>query len=61
MNTGRATISLILAALALASGCASRQPDAILSAKELESMIRVEVQIIEPAAPDAVIAANDQP
>ena len=64
MNTGRAGILLILAVLA--SGCATQEPDAILSASELESMIRVEVRTIEAPAPnapvaEAVIALNDQP
>ena len=59
MNTGRATISLLLVLAAMAGGCASQQPDAILSAADLESMIHVEVRIIEPA--DTMIAANDQP
>ena len=60
MNTGCVRISLILAVLAVASGCASQGPQPILSAKELDSMIRVEVRLIEPA-PETVIAANDQP
>ena len=61
MNTGRVTISLLLVILGLTAGCASQQPQAILSAKQLESMIRVEVRSIEPVGADAIIAANDQP
>ena len=63
MNTGRATISLLLALAGLSAGCASTQPaqQAILSAEQLESMIRVEVREIEPVDTDAIIAANDQP
>ena len=55
----------MLAVLALGAGCASQQPAtaqrAILSAEDLESMIRVEVRSIEPVDTDAIIAANDQP
>jgi type IV pilus biogenesis protein CpaD/CtpE len=65
MNTGRVRITLILAVLALGSGCASQQPattqQAILSAEQLESMIRIEVRSIGPAESDAIVAANDQP
>ena len=61
MTTGRAKISLLLTALAIASGCASQPADAILSAAELESMIRVEVHVIEPETTDTYVAANDQP
>ncbi len=65
MNTGRAGITLIVAALALCAGCAAQQPaatqQAILSAEQLESMIRVEMRSIEPVESDAMIAANDQP
>ena len=60
MSTGRVRITLILAVLALGTGCAS-QPQAILSAAELESMIRIEVRSIEPVESDTIIAANDQP
>ena len=65
MNTGCARITLLLAVLALCAGCASQQSAssqrAILSADELESMIRVEVRNIEPVETDAIVAANDQP
>ena len=65
MSTGRVRITLIVAVLALGTGCASQQPastqQAILSAAELESMIRVEVRRIEPVESDTIIAANDQP
>ena len=65
MNTGRVRITLIAAVLALGAGCASQPPaatqQAILSAEQLESMIRVEVRSIEPVDTDAIIAANDQP
>ena len=61
MNTGRVMISLAL--MGLTAGCASQQPaqQAILSADQLEQMIRVEVRAIEPMYTDTIIAANDQP
>ena len=65
MHTGRIRITLILAVLALGAGCASQEPastqQAILSAEDLESMIRVEIRSIEAVETDAIIAANDQP
>ena len=65
MNTGCARITLLLAVLAVGAGCASQQSAssqrAILSAAELESMIRVEVRRIEPTDAESIIAANDQP
>ena len=65
MRTGRLRISLIMAVLALGAGCASQQAAStrqpILSAEQLESMIRVEVRSIEKVDSDAIIAANDQP
>ena len=59
MKTGRVAISLLLAMAALVSGCAAQQPGAILSVEDLESMIHVEVRVIEPE--DTLLAANDQP
>jgi hypothetical protein len=54
-----------MAVLALGAGCASQQPAStqqpILSAEQLESMIRVEVRSIEQVDSEAIIAANDQP
>ena len=61
MNTGCVRISLLLAVLAVTSGCATSEPQAILSAAELDAMIRVEVKTIEPREPVAVLAAVDQP
>ena len=65
MNTGRVRITLLVALLGLAAGCASQQPaatqPAILSAEQLETMIRVEVRSIEPIESEAIVAANDQP
>lgn len=65
MRTGRLRITLIMAVLALGAGCASQQPAStqqpILSAEQLESMIRVEVRSIEQVDSEAIIAANDQP
>lgn len=55
----------MLVALAMGAGCATQQSAStqqpILSAEQLESMIRVEVRSIESVASDAIIAANDQP
>ena len=58
MNTGRARIGILLTVLALCGACATQQPSAILSAAELDAMIRVEVSVVEPAEPLAVIARN---
>lgn len=61
MTTGCARIAMLVAVLALAGGCAARQPDAILSAAELDAMISVEVTLLEPAEPTATVAMIDQP
>ena len=61
MRTGRAGTFLAIAVLMALGGCASNEPRAILSAAELESMVRVEVEIIEPARSDHNVVAALQP
>ena len=61
MRTGRAKTLLTIAILAALGGCASREPRTILSAAELDAMIRVEVEKIEPARPDETVVAALQP
>ena len=61
MRTGRARSFLAIAVLAGLGGCASSEPGAILSAAELESMVRVEVEAIEPARADDTVVAAVQP
>ena len=58
MSAGRALAFSLATILMMLVGCAGNEPRAILSASELEAMIRVEVQQIQPApADDAVVAA----
>ena len=58
MSTGRALAIFLATTIWTLGGCAASEPRAILSAAELEAMIRVEVEQIEPApAADAVVAA----
>lgn len=59
MNTGCARIGILLAVVALCSACAAQQPGAILSAAELDAMIRIEVSAIEPTESLAVMATNN--
>ncbi len=61
MRTGRAGTFLAIAVLMALGGCASNEPRAILSAAELESMVRVEVEVIEPAHSDDNVVAALQP
>jgi hypothetical protein len=61
MRTGRAGTFLAIAVLLALGGCASNEPRAILSAGELESMIRVEVELIEPERSDDNVVAALQP
>lgn len=61
MRTGRANIILAIALLATLGGCAGSKPRAILSAAELESMIHVEVETLEPGRPDETVVAALQP
>lgn len=58
MSTGIGRAVLAAAILAALGGCASNTPPAILAAGELDAMIRVEVEQLQPAqAGDAVVAA----
>jgi hypothetical protein len=52
MSTGSAKILLGCAMLIALGGCATGEPVALLSAAELESMIRVEIVPLEPGTPD---------
>lgn len=61
MATGRSKALLVSALLAALGGCATGEPGPILSAAELDSMIRVEVERIEPATHDARVVAALQP
>lgn len=61
MNTGRVRIAVLLVLLGLGSGCATQQPGAILSAADLDAMIRVEVRLVEPDESPPLLARNDQP
>ncbi len=61
MSTGNAKVMLACALLAALGGCAAGNPKPILSAAELDSMIRVEVERIEPAHPGDTAVAALQP
>ena len=61
MRTGREKAILAIAILAALGGCASGEQRAILSAAELESMIRVEVVAIETERTDENVVAALQP
>ena len=61
MSTGRAGAYLMAAALMILAGCSGSQPRAILTAGELDAMIRVEVERIEPMPPDESVVAALQP
>ncbi len=66
MNTGIVNIILVLTALLLLTGCgttsvqtASDTTDRpILSAAEVESMIRVEFRVLEPESPGQTVVAS---
>ena len=52
MKRNTRTMTLLLAAVALVTGCASAPPgDGLIAAGQLESMIRIEVRPIEPEPP----------
>jgi hypothetical protein len=53
MSTGSAKILLGCAILIALGGCATGEPVALLSAAQLESMIRVEIEPLEPGMPGA--------
>ena len=61
MRTGRANSLFAIAILAALGGCANNEPRAILSAADVESMIHVEVETLEPARPDEIAVAALQP
>ena len=61
MTTGRVRIGILLTVLALCSACAAQQPGAILSAAELDAMIRVEVSPVEPIESLTAMATSDGP
>ncbi len=61
MGTGCAKVLLASALLTALGGCATRPTGAILSAAELDSMIRVEVERLEPARRDENVVAALQP
>ncbi len=61
MSTGRARALLVVASLFALGGCATNQPRAILSAVEIDSMIRVDVEPLEPAPQGDAMVARVQP
>ena len=62
MNIGRARKILPgLAMLIALGGCATGEPVALLSAAELDAMIRVEIQPLEPDMPEENAVAALQP
>ena len=61
MGTGRAGALLMAAAVMILAGCAGSQPRAILTAGELDAMIRIEVERIEPMPADESVVAALQP
>ncbi len=61
MSTRSAGTILVAAILVALGGCASSAPRAILTAGELDSMIRVEVEQLEPAQSDDSVVAALQP
>jgi hypothetical protein len=62
MNIGRAGKTLPgLAMLFALGGCATGEPVALLSAAELDAMIRVEIQLLEPDMSEENAVAALQP
>ncbi len=61
MSTGSAKALLACVIMAALGGCATGEPQAILSAAELESMIRIEIWPLEPEIPDETAVAAVQP
>ena len=61
MSTGRAGSFLVAITLMILGGCASSTPRAILTAGELDAMIRVEVEQVQPAQADDTVVAALQP
>ena len=61
MSTGSAGTLLGLAILVALGGCATAEPPALLSAAELDSMIRVEIEPLKPEFPGEDTVAAVQP
>jgi len=61
MSTGRAGAFFIATTLMILCGCASSTPRAILTASELDAMIRVEVEQLQPVQADDTVVAALQP
>ena len=61
MSTGRAGAFFIATTLMILGGCASGAPPAILTADELDAMIRVEVEQLQSAQADDTVVAALQP
>ena len=61
MSTGSAKALFAAVLATILAGCAAGQPQPILSAAELDAMIRVEVERIEPQRPDARMIVAAQP
>ena len=61
MNTGCARILVATALLLALGGCAGSGPEVLISAAELESMIQVQVEVLEPAPADEAMVAAVQP
>jgi hypothetical protein len=61
MSTGRAGAFFIATTLMILGGCASSTPRAILTASELDAMIRVEVEQLQPVQADDTVVAALQP
>ena len=57
MSTGSAKTLLVCAILFALGGCASNEPQTLLSTAELEAMIHIEITPLEPEpAQDAIVA-----
>jgi hypothetical protein len=61
MSTGSVKALLVCAILVALGGCATGEPAAILSAAELDAMIRVEIRPLETEIPDETAVAAVQP
>jgi hypothetical protein len=61
MSTGCAKTLLACATLFALGGCATSEPQTILSAAELDSMIQVEIQPLETGIYDETAVAAVQP
>ncbi len=61
MSTGCIKLLLACAIVTVLGGCATGKPATILSAAELESMIRVEIEPLKPDMPGENAVAAVQP